>query len=38
MFAINDNLASDDDVRLNEEYKQKILELRAEIRELKKSA
>jgi hypothetical protein len=38
MFAINDNLASDDDVRLNEEYKQKILDLRAEIRELKKSA
>jgi hypothetical protein len=37
-FAMIDGTADDEDVRRNEEYKDKILELRAEIQELEKSA
>jgi hypothetical protein len=39
VLAIFDNTANDDDLRINEEYRVKILDLRAEIQELgKKSA
>jgi phage host-nuclease inhibitor protein Gam len=38
VLAIFDNTANDEDLRINEEYRAKILDLRAEIQTLEKSA